>query len=60
MSDTEGSECEGCRWTRNEMARLRDEPARLRNELAKANEEIEVLLLKLAWNEYYLGRKETK
>lgn len=29
MSDTEGSECEGCRWTRNEMARLR-------NELAKA------------------------
>ena len=23
MSDTEGSECEGCRWTRNEMAKIR-------------------------------------
>jgi len=23
MSDTEGSQCEGCRWTRNEMAKIR-------------------------------------
>ena len=46
MSDTEGSQCEGCRWTRNEMAKIRAK-------LVKAEKVIEVaahMSQRVQWN----------